>query len=631
MQGVNVKISIDMGCRFCFFVVMLFVSCGLWGQQGGEGFNSIIRNDVRVFTVKSKASGTYSVSRQIDIINDKGASSGVFVAYTNSFIELAKFSATVTSGGKSKKYGMKDLYVSNFSEHLKSDLYINVFEPPATTPYSVKYEYEIHYKNGYNDFPLYAPVQEYNEKLVNSEYRISVPLDYEIDWLASNVGEPAVEKGEKNILYTWNIAEFAPLKQEQYAPPFRDLAPAVYAKPKYFSYGGYDGCQTNWEELGIWHSKLNEGLDSVSVELEQKVKAMTDTCTSDYSKAEVLYNYLGKNTRYVSIQLGIGGYKPIAAMSTDKSKFGDCKGLSLYLQALLKAAGINSYFTIVYSGSRKELPEDYACSTLMNHAILKVELPQRDLWLECTAADHYPFGYVHQSIAGHDVLVVKEGKGVFERIPDYPDSLNVVSENVMLSVDETGAVQGQSRIRLECVEAENVWNETVSNEELVKMIGETVDFSVSKIEVIGKKFEKYIEESFIGAEFKYNFSSTTYAKATANRIFLPVNRFSSVPVLRNASKRVNDIYISEARNTRDTITVAIPQGYRCESMPAGKMISTKFGNCSLSIDLMEENKLVIVWDFSLFKGVYGKELCGEFNAFLKEAKQLNQSQIVFVK
>ena len=66
-------------------------------------------------------------------------------------------------------------------------------------------------------------------------------------------------------------------------------------------------------------------------------------------------------------------------------------------------------------------------------------------------------------------------------------------------------------------------------------------------------------------------------------------------------------------------------------MPQSKSVSTKFGNFSLSITQAEERKFVIVWNFSLFKGEYDKDLCGEFNAFLKEAKQLNLSQIVFVK
>ena len=619
-----------MRVSLCIFVLMFSISCGLWGQQG-ESFNSAIRDDVHVFTVKSMKSGTYSVTRQIDVLNEKGAADGVFIVYTSSFIELAKFSATVTSGGKSKKYGIKDLYVSNFSDHLKSDLHINVFEPQVTPPYSVKYEYEVNYRNGYNDFPLYAPVQEYNVKLFDSEYRLSVPPDCEIDWHTCNLGDPEVENGDKAVSYIWKIKEFAPLKQEQFSPPLRDLVPMVYAKPKYFSYGGYDGCQTDWENLGEWHSRLNEGLDTISVELLQKVKAMTDTCGSDYSKAEVLYNYLGKNTRYVSIQLGIGGYKPIAAMSTDKSKFGDCKGLSLYLKALLDAAGIKSYFTIVYSGKRKKLPADYACSSLMNHAILKVELQEGDLWLECTAADHFPFGYIHQDIAGHDALVIKEGKGVLERIPDYPDSLNVISENILLSVDERGTVQGESRIRFGCVEAENVWDKTISNDELAKMLRSMADFSVNKLEVIGKRFDKYMEAPFVGAEFNYKFSSSTYAKATANRIFLPVDRFCTVPVIGNVSKRANGIHISESRTIRDTITVTLPHGYRCESMPAEKMVSTRFGNYSLSIAGGGEDKLVIVWNFSLFKGVHDKESCDEFNAFLKGAKQMNLSQIVFVK
>ena len=41
-------------------------------------------------------------------------------------------------------------------------------------------------------------------------------------------------------------------------------------------------------------------------------------------------------TRYISVQVGIGGWEPIAAKQVDKVGYGDCKGLTNYTKALFE-------------------------------------------------------------------------------------------------------------------------------------------------------------------------------------------------------------------------------------------------------------------------------------------------------
>ncbi len=51
-------------------------------------------------------------------------------------------------------------------------------------------------------------------------------------------------------------------------------------------------------------------------------------------------------TRYISVQIGIGGWKPMLADDVNKLGYGDCKGLTNYTKALLEAVDVPSYYTL---------------------------------------------------------------------------------------------------------------------------------------------------------------------------------------------------------------------------------------------------------------------------------------------
>lgn len=55
-----------------------------------------------------------------------------------------------------------------------------------------------------------------------------------------------------------------------------------------------------------------------------------------------------------------------------KTGFGDCKGLTNYMKAMLKAVGINSYFTIIHLGGQKSFNRAYPSPSQANHVILTV-------------------------------------------------------------------------------------------------------------------------------------------------------------------------------------------------------------------------------------------------------------------
>ena len=95
--------------------------------------------------------------------------------------------------------------------------------------------------------------------------------------------------------------------------------------------------------------QLIKGRDVLPEEVKKKVHELTDN-KGDKEKISVLYDFLQKNTRYISIQLGIGGWQPFEASYVAEKKYGDCKALSNYMIALLKEAGITGKYVEIYGG-----------------------------------------------------------------------------------------------------------------------------------------------------------------------------------------------------------------------------------------------------------------------------------------
>jgi len=94
-------------------------------------------------------------------------------------------------------------------------------------------------------------------------------------------------------------------------------------------------------------------------------------------KAKAIYEYVQNNTRYISVQIGLGGWKPISAKEVDDKKYGDCKGLTNYTKALLNLVDIESNYCVVYSGSEiQDISEDFT-SMQGNHVILNIPQENR--------------------------------------------------------------------------------------------------------------------------------------------------------------------------------------------------------------------------------------------------------------
>lgn len=113
----------------------------------------------------------------------------------------------------------------------------------------------------------------------------------------------------------------------------------------------------SWADMGNWNATLRDGRTELPEETRLLVHQLTDTCQSMKGKVKVLYDYLAATTRYVNISLGIGGFQPMPAAKVASLNFGDCKGLSNYMCAMLKEAGVPCHYATISTIYKRLYPD----------------------------------------------------------------------------------------------------------------------------------------------------------------------------------------------------------------------------------------------------------------------------------
>ena len=327
---------------------------------------------------------------------------------------------------------------------------------------------------------------------------------------------------------------------------------------------------------------------------------------------KAVYDYLAKTTRYVSIQLGIGGLQPIAATDVCRTGFGDCKGLSNYTRAMLKELGIPSTYTVISTTNERLLP-DFSSANQMNHVILQVPLPQDTLWLECTNPQ-LPFGYVHQGIAGHDALLIEPTGGRIHRLPTYPDSLNTqrIVADITLSPTAEAKISVNEISRLFQYESEAgiVYLPPNKQKDRIRR-----DINLSQADILNLQI-KECKETAPSITFNYSVSSNQYGNKTGNRLFIPANIFRKGFSVPSVTKRTYPIHINYGYSDTDSIRIHLPDGYAIEGLPKPINVTGKFGSFHSTVEV-KEKEICIVHHLFMPKGIYAPDEYLAFIAFRK--------------
>ena len=595
-----------------------------------ENAYSVVRLNEHEFTYLSDISGEEKETLVVTILNSKGEDAANFVCYTDPFHELKDFSGYIydTNGKLIRKIKQSDLKFTEFSPNLASDSRYYYYEIEATTyPFTVKYEWEIKYKKGILGFPVFCPQDSYNQSVEKAVYRLYSSENSDFLYKAINMKAQPEKKSEKKRAYQeWTLTNLKAIEDEPYSRSLSTLTPILYIVPRNFTYDKSHGDLSNWKSFGNWECELLKERNILPETSKKNLAEITKGCKTDYEKVKAVYDYLAKTTRYVSIQLGIGGYQPMTATEVAKAGFGDCKALSNYMGAMLNELGIPATYTMI-STVYPRLFNGFPNFNQLNHAILQVPLPEKTLWLECTNPD-FPFGYVHSDIAGHDAILIKETGGELFKLPTYKDSLNTESHTAVISLTEQGNATAKVTRVSNLVQYEQIFGITkLPPVKQIDYLREEIQLPQARVNSI-----TYIEDKSANPSITLNYKvdCERYGNKTGNRLFVPINVFRRGPSKLANKKRVHPIYITYGYLDSDTITLEIPKNYIIESLPKLPAIDKKFGKFNSTIS-QNGDKILIVNQLFLRSGEYDTNVYPEFAAFCKEVSNAYSSKIILKK
>ena len=294
--------------------------------------------------------------------------------------------------------------------------YQEVTVPCPSYPCTVVYEVE----RRVNDMAFVSSLQAWapqrrEQALVHAGLTISLPLDNELLYSPHQLAAPTVTVDSKHRSYHWEISRQSAQEREPYAPPAAATLPYLRLGLADFEIEGYRGSFRSWEAFGQFMQSIIDGRDQLPSRLEQEVREAVAGVADEREKIDRLYRFMQQRMRYVSIQLGIGGWQPFSAEYVEQNRFGDCKALSNYMGAILQAVGVTSYPVLIDWDDQQDYPVTESFTTsAFNHVVLYV--PSQDMYLECTSHDA-PTGYLGEGKQDRNVLWITPTGGELHRTP----------------------------------------------------------------------------------------------------------------------------------------------------------------------------------------------------------------------
>jgi hypothetical protein len=599
--------------------------------------DAVVRLDERTLEIHDEDDATYRVRRAITVYSKKGRDFGEIRLRYGRFTDVDHLYGWVRNERGEIIRELSDQDVKDYAGSGGGTIYTDDRFKVATLthsnyPYTVEFEYEIDF-DGYIGLPTWYPQPSADLPVERAYFTLIADVEDDVRHTVRNGPLDVESRTEDGTTRTkWSIL----LKQAQdlpdYGPDWGTMAPALHLAPSYFEVSKVDGQLQSWSDFGAWMNKLMDGRQALPADLRRTVDAIANEATSERDLVKRLFEFMQGRTRYIGVQLGIGGWQPFSTEYVHERGYGDCKALTNYVYAMLKHVGIEAYPALINMDvSPPPLLTDFP-SNQFNHMILAVPVEQDTLWLEATSQT-IPFAHVHSGIQDRPALLVKPAGGELVRTPASRASDNRQVRTADVTVDasgdarvqlrtlQTGKQTDRQRSRLANPTPEEVdeWAQTT-------IAAPSVRVTDTNISEVGTR--KRTVETTVAADLP------RFASAAGARLFVPLNISPFSPAIPSPSSgdRATPVHISPYPWADvDSTTFTLPKGYAVEALPSGVSIETEAGAFRTMLTQRDDGTVTYIRRITYASPVLPASAYESFRDLTRAISRSDRQQMVLVK
>ncbi|MEW7290902.1 DUF3857 domain-containing protein [Aquimarina sp. 2304DJ70-9] len=593
--------------------------------------NAVVRSEEVIIEINSVNSVTTRTKRIVTVLNKEGRGYANWYESYSPSIKIKKLEAIVydASGKEIKKYKKNDFYdVSAYDGFsLMNDDRVKFLEyTPLGYPYTLIFESEVESESTAFIRP-WIPILTYRLSVEKSSFKILNLKGISLRLKETNFEGCPIVSNKTDQEVSYSMTNVPARLKEAYSPSYYDLVPMAKVALNDFSLEGVQGSATDWKSLGKWqYDKLLSGRDQLSEGTIQKINELVAGAETKKEKAKLIYQYVQDKTRYVSVQLGIGGWMPFLASDVDRLGYGDCKALTNYTKALLDSQNIPSFYAVVYGDRDKRDIDSEFASMQGNHVILNIPDVEEDIWLECTSQT-MPFNFIGDFTDNRDVLIVTPEGGKIKKTKKYKPEENTLRTTAMVNLVADKSMTANIQRTSEGLEYD--WNNRVQLEapKDQKVYYKEKWGYINNLEVNTMKHTDDKDAIVFTEDLKV--SCRSYGKKAGSRLLVSPNLFScdqsNLPKYKN---RYTSLVISRGYINTDEYTINIPQEYSITNLPGKKSIETEFGIYTYELEKVSESQIKFKRFLKIIDGTFPKERYEEYRKFRAEIKKIDKTKIV---
>ena len=595
--------------------------------------DAVVRLDQMSILVKSSDYMEITSTRVVTVLNESGSKHVNAMAFYDKETSIKDLEALIynANGEEIDKIKEKDFIDQTATGEgtLYSDSRVKFLRyTPVNYPYTIVLNKK--YTTSDTAFmPRWYFLDGYKISVEKSEFNLNLPSSIKYRFKDNNLDTFEVLRTANENGLQYSAANLKAIESEDFDPEFGDFSPNVQLALEDFNLKGVSGHATNWKEFGSWvYNSLIEERGELNTSTIQKIQSLVKGIEDPKEKIKKVYQYVQDNTRYISVQMGIGGWMPISAKEVDRVKYGDCKGLTNYTMSLLKAVGIESYYTIVSADAQmKSLDFDFP-SLQGNHAFLNVPLEDEEIWLECTN-QVVPANFLGTFTDNRYVLKVGPNGGDLVKSRQYlpEQSKQRTIAEINIGVDKIDAHIEIKSTGIQYNQKYGLAND--SKEDIEKYYKHYWDY-VNDVHILNHELIND-KDSIVTTE-KVDFNTSGYLSKAGERIlFAPnmLNRNEYVP--KRNKDRNRDIVIKRGYLDEDDFIIELPNGYKVEANLKPTKLNNEFGEFEVSVEQLSDSKLNYKRRLLIKPGIFPKTSYDDYRNFRKTISRVDASKIVFIK